>query len=198
MQRQRRRDPYPWTWEPPVLTTVAVLMTLIVGIQLSRALGNLLAGGGWTWPDTHTSFGFSSPLASSFWTSLPDVLAGHADAGLASPTPDNVAGPALVWICLVVVEAALITVLAWAIVAVVKRWGPGRMRGMATTSEAESLLGVSRLRKVAHVVRPDIYGDHAAEAQLVHHDAGDPPRAPVTPHEEASPWLLSRITRKNR
>lgn len=198
MQRQRRRDPYPWTWEPPVLAITVVLLALTVGIQLGRMLANLLAGGGWTWPDTHTTVGFSSPLASSFWTSLPDVLAGRAGAGLARPRPDDVAGPALVWICLAVVEVALIVALVWAIVYIVKRWGPGRMRGMATTAEAESLLGVSRLRKVAHVVRPDLYGDHAAQAQLVHHDAGDPSHAPVTPYEETSPWLLSRITRKNR
>ena len=38
------------------------------------------------------------------------------------------------------------------------RWGPGRIQGMATRAEAERLLGRTRLRKVAAVVRPDLYG----------------------------------------
>ena len=41
---------------------------------------------------------------------------------------------------------------------VVDRWGPGRLRGMASRGEAERLLGVTRLRKVRSVVRPDLYG----------------------------------------
>jgi hypothetical protein len=37
------------------------------------------------------------------------------------------------------------------------RWGPERLRGMASRGEAERLLGVTRLRKVRTVVRPDLY-----------------------------------------
>jgi hypothetical protein len=40
---------------------------------------------------------------------------------------------------------------------IVDRWGPGRLRGMASRGEAERLLGVTRLRKVRSVVRPDLY-----------------------------------------
>jgi hypothetical protein len=36
--------------------------------------------------------------------------------------------------------------------------GTARLRGMASHGEAERLLGVSRLRKVRAVVRPDLYG----------------------------------------
>jgi hypothetical protein len=41
---------------------------------------------------------------------------------------------------------------------VVDRWGPGRLRGMASRGEAERLLGVTRQRKVRSVVRPNLYG----------------------------------------
>lgn len=45
----------------------------------------------------------------------------------------------------------LLTVWGWA------RWGPGRILGMATPTQVEHVLGVSRLRKVRHVIRPDLY-----------------------------------------
>jgi len=35
--------------------------------------------------------------------------------------------------------------------------GAGRIRGMATITEAHELLGEDRLYKVRHVVRPDLY-----------------------------------------
>ena len=47
------------------------------------------------------------------------------------------------------------------------------MRGMATAAEAEKLLGVTRLRKVADIVRPDLYGKHAAAPAPVQRTAGD-------------------------
>lgn len=198
MQRERRRDPYPWTWEPAVLAIACVVLTLAVGVQLGRGLANLLAGAGWTWPDGQTSMGFSSPLAGSFWTSLPGVIGGDSDAGLATPIPDGTAIPLLVWICLAVVEVTLTVSLVAVIAFVLKRWGPGRMRGMASRAEAESLLGVSRLRKVADVVRPDLYGEHAGTNELVHHGAGSQPTVPAMPYQESSPWLLSRLTRRSR
>jgi hypothetical protein len=42
---------------------------------------------------------------------------------------------------------------------VLDRWGPGRLRGVASRGEAERLLGVTRLRKVRSVVRPDLEND---------------------------------------
>ena len=92
MQRERRRDPYPWTWEIPLAITVATLLVVVLGIQLGRSVANLLAGAGWTWPDPNAGT-FPSPIGTAFWTSLPGVLGGHADAGLPTPTPDGVRSP---------------------------------------------------------------------------------------------------------
>ena len=39
-----------------------------------------------------------------------------------------------------------------------RQWGPARVRGMASRAEADALLGLQRLRKVAPVVRPDLHG----------------------------------------
>lgn len=56
-----------------------------------------------------------------------------------------------------VTELALLAVTAWASTIAYARWGPGRVRGMATKTEAEELLGLRRLRKNRAVVRPDLY-----------------------------------------
>lgn len=40
---------------------------------------------------------------------------------------------------------------------VLGRWGPGRVRGVASGEEAERLLGRSRLYRVRRIIRPDLY-----------------------------------------
>src|SRR4030095_11538845 len=62
-----------------------------------------------------------------------------------------------VWMWVVATEVMLLAVAVFVLKLVVDRWGPGRLRGMASRGEAERLLGVTRLRKVRAVVRPDLY-----------------------------------------
>jgi hypothetical protein len=166
MQRERRRDPYPWTWEIPLGIAIGVLLVITAGIQLGRSLANLVAGAGWTWPATDTASAtdpFPSPLGGAFWSSLPGVLAGHADAGLSpAPPASELAAPAALWCCLVLTELLLLAGCGWVGARVLQRWGPGRMKGMATAAEAEALLGITRLRKVATYVRPDLHGHPAS------------------------------------
>lgn len=194
MQRERRRDPYPWTWEIPLLVIVGTLFILVIGIQLGRSLANLLAGAGWTWPDTTTGT-FPSPIGSAFWASLPGVITGHADAGLPASHPDALAGPGLVWVSLALTETALLGATVWFGAYAYQRWGNGRMRGMASASEAEKILGITRLRKVGGIVRPDLYGKHANPPAPVHRQAGDPEPASaqlgrgLTNPLSANPWL---------
>lgn len=203
MQRERRRDPYPWTWEPWAAAGFGALLGAVVGLQLGRTLANLVTGHGWTWPAADRGAGFHSPLGAAFWSSLPGILGGNAGAGLPHPTP--VAGPLTLWICLALTEALLLGALIWAGRQVHVRWGPGRMRGMATAAQAEKLLGRARVRKVAHVVRPDLYEQRGRwifkhtvnrrsdEPAAVHHEAGDPRAQPGTPLGQGlSPWLLNR------
>ena len=56
-----------------------------------------------------------------------------------------------------VVEVVTVMLIVWAVIAGMRQWGPARVRGMATRAEADTLLGVGRLRKVAPVVRPDLH-----------------------------------------
>ena len=145
-QQARRRDPYPWTWELPLGILLAVLLVAALAAHLGRALANRIAGAGWAFPDRADLF-----------TSLPGLLAGDATAGLHETTsPMATSDAVLTWS--VVVE---LLVLAAAVLVALKsglgRWGPGRMRGMASRHEAEQLLGRSRLRRNAPIIRPDLY-----------------------------------------
>lgn len=144
MQRERVEDHYPWTWEIP-LAVICVFGVLWVAVcQLGRSLANWSAGAGWRWPPV-------GQLVSS----VPSLLAGDAAAGLSGVHP--IASPGVLWTwlgvtCLLATTLITVTgVWAW------HRWGPARMRGMATVAEAHELLGEDRLWKVRHVVRPDLY-----------------------------------------
>ena len=198
MQRERRRDPYPWTWEIPLGIGIAVLLLLTAGVQLGRSLANLVAGAGWTWPaiDTHSATGpFPSPVGSAFWSSLPGVLAGHAGAGLSpSPPASDLAAPPMLWGCLLFTELLLLAGCGWVGARGYQRWGPGRMKGMATAAEAETLLGITRLRKVAAYVRPDLHGRSTAlaSARVARTAAAGQDAHTDNPvRDTRSPWSLS-------
>lgn len=145
LQTDRRRNPYPLTWEIPVGAATMLILLAALGVQLGRSIAHWTAGGGWRWPNGRALF-----------TSLGAILGGQATAGL-DPLPVPAASPTSVigWIVIVelilTISALTVTVLA------LRRWGPGRMRGMATPEQARSTLGAGRLRRVRSVLRPDLY-----------------------------------------
>jgi hypothetical protein len=197
MQRERRRDPYPWTWEIPLAIGIGVLLVIVAGIQLGRSLANLVAGAGWTWPaiDTASATGpFPSPVGGAFWSSLPGVLAGHAGSGLSpSPPASDLAARPMLWGCLLLTELLLLAGCGWVGAWGYQRWGPGRMKGMATAAEAETLLGITRLRKVATYVRPDLHGRSTAlpSARVTRTAAaGQDAHTDSTVRDGRSPWSL--------
>lgn len=145
VQRSRRTNPYPFTWEIPLALAVGTLFLLVMGLQVGRSVANLVAGNGWVFVDR-----------SALFTSLPGILTGRAGAGL-----EGIAQPAsstMLWTCVVIVELATAIGCVMALVWGLRRWGPSRLHGVATRSEAETLLGRTRLRKHAKVIRPDLYG----------------------------------------
>lgn len=144
MQRSRRHNPYPLSWEIPLAVVCTVLLALVLGVHVGRGIANLAAGAGWLWPDSTSLFG-----------SVPAVLAGDPIAG--THTTGTVAVPAGLRVWLVVTEFVVVVLLALVGVFVVRRWGPNRLKGMASAEEAERLLGVSRLRRARHVIRPDLH-----------------------------------------
>lgn len=145
LQTDRRRDPYPFTWELPLGGLVAALALAGFGVQLGRAAAHWQAGAGWAWPKGR-----------ALLTSIPAVLTGHPTAGL-NPTPAIPASSAAVTGWIIAVEAVLALLLFAAAILVLRRWGPARLKGMATPAEAEAALGLSRLHKHRRIVRPDLY-----------------------------------------
>lgn len=143
MQRARRHNPYPLTWEIPLGITCAILLTLAVGIHLGNALAHLTAGQPWAWPQ-----------ARDVLSSIPAVLAAEPASAAVHPR---------VWI--ITVELLLTGSLGWAAYSTWQRWGPSRLKGMATSEQAEQVLGVRRLRKVAAIVRPDLHARSPREAR---------------------------------
>lgn len=154
MQLDRRKDTIPWTWEPFAGTVLIYLLVAVAMAQNARGLAYCLAGEGWRWPTAAAQV--SSSLA---------VFAGHPAAGLPGRSVPAVS-PVLLYSCLVVFEAAGLVAVAVAVVAITRRCGPGRMRGMATRGDAQQLLGVSRLRRHAAVIRPDLYGSDLTQQSV--------------------------------
>lgn len=145
LQQQHRATPYPYTWEVPVAVVVTVGYALTIGVHLGRAIANRPTCGGWLWPD-----------AQAWFTSLPAVLAGDAAAGLSNAACATASTGALIgWI--VASELAIVALLMVGGKWLLDRWGPGRLKGMATPDEAAQLLGVARLRRARHIIRPDLY-----------------------------------------
>ena len=96
------------------------------------------------------------PPQAELFTSLPALLGGDSRAGL---TAAPAAPPALLYTCLAISEVLAIALLIWAARLTWRAWGSARVRGMATRAQAQAILGPSRLRRVAPVVRPDRYGN---------------------------------------
>lgn len=145
MQHARRTNPYPWTWEIPATIISLVLLILGIAVHLARAIANLFAGAGW----------HLTPRPALF-SSLPRLIGGDAGAGLADmPTGYASSGALWFWIATteLVVLVLVVLVLRWGLA----QWGPGRIQGMASPAEAEQLLGLSRLRRNAPIIRPDLY-----------------------------------------
>jgi hypothetical protein len=130
-QQLRRHDPYPWTWELPLGIALVILMVLVCGVHLGCGIANVLAGAGWAFPTRVELF-----------RSLPAVLRGDAAAGL-DGLNGSMSSPSAVWTWVVSTELMLLAVAVFVLKVVQDRWGPGRLRGMASRGEAERLLGVT-------------------------------------------------------
>ena len=143
MQQSRRSTPYPYTLEIPLGAVLAVTLVLVVAAHAARSIALAVAGAGWAWTSQAQLF-----------TALPGIFAGDSRAGL---TVGPTASPGWLYTCLVLVELIALMLIMWAVIAGMRQWGPARVRGMATRAEADTLLGLQRLRKVAPVVRPDLH-----------------------------------------
>jgi len=145
IQQERRTNPYPWTWEIPTAVALMVVLVMTLALHAARAIANVLAGAGWRFPAREELF-----------TSLPGLLGGDAGAGLVGPSGRYVSSGAL-WVWIVLTEVVVLVIVALVVRWGLAQWGPGRVQGMATAAESEQLLGISRLRRNAAIIRPDLH-----------------------------------------
>src|SRR5450759_3278293 len=116
MQRSRRNDPYPFTWEIPAAIIAGVLLVLVFGVHIGRAAANVLAGAGWAWPAREELF-----------RSLPAILGGDGGAGLPRALHGG-AGQSALWTSISVCELLLLIRFGWTFKAGLDGWGPHRVQ----------------------------------------------------------------------
>lgn len=136
----QHNDTYPWTWEPVAAAIFALAITPIWVIQLGRAIAMFITGYGWQWPSSN-----------ELVTTLPDIITGNLHAGLNTQGPTSAA---LLWSSVTVLTVLLLTLTIWVVIRIRTAT---RSKGMATSSQAQQLLGVSRLRRNRKIIRPDLY-----------------------------------------
>lgn len=155
-QRDRRREPYPWTWEPATAVSTTLAAVLVAATQLGRAAANLVAGSTLSFPSTTLD-----------WvTSTPAVLTGNATAGL-PPTADlppdtglaviDTAGPVLLGWSIAITGLLLLALTIVFVVVGWRRFGPGGVQGVADPAEVRATLGLRRLRRNSRLIRPDLH-----------------------------------------
>lgn len=146
LQVDRRHDTVPMTFEPWLGASAGLALVILIGAQIARALANLLAGNG-----------LLAPKATELVPSSIAILTGNAASGLTHPLAHPANSTLLIW-CLAITESAALAGCGFALAKALTRWGPWRMLGMATRVDAQSVLGLARLRHQAAVIRPDLYG----------------------------------------
>ena len=146
---RREGDPIPWSWEPAAITVAVVTCLAILALQVGRSLAFALSGQGWVWPSSD-----------QLLISVPHVLAGHTNSGLGlGVVPVSQALVAVVIVGTELLAFVGLGFLGWQLLV---RFGPRALTGVASVTEANRLLGRSRLRRARKVVRPDLFA-HSSE-----------------------------------
>jgi hypothetical protein len=141
-QRSRRQDPYPRTWEIPLILVDAILILGVFGIHIGRAIANVLAGSVWMFPNRVNLFSSLSAFCAETREPVLLICTGSPHRRVA---------------CIDATELILLAGTVFLIKLGLDRRGSGRMKGVASPGEAEKLLGVTRLRRSRKIIRPDLY-----------------------------------------
>lgn len=137
----------PTTWEIPAAAGCAWLVSAALLLPGGRGAAALVFGGGWVWP-----VGPDALVASIGGLATGDVGAG-LDAGGVALLPGTVAVYAAIAAGMLLLAAAT----ACAAVFWRRNLGAGSQTGMADRSEVQAVLGLSRLRTVRPLIRPDLH-----------------------------------------
>jgi hypothetical protein len=142
--------------EIPTCVVIAIMLVMVCGVHLGRAIANVVAGADWVFPERAEMF-----------RSLPAVLQGDAGGWHSWPRRDRR-----------VIDSGLDVYggdgadpsdcLRGAPQDGSGSLGSGADEGHGESAEAERLLGVARVRRVRAVIRPDLYGNRRSEQQNDH------------------------------
>lgn len=137
----------PTTWEIPAAAGLMWLVSAALLLPGGRGAVALVFGGGWVWP-----VGSEALVASIGGLVTGDVGAG-LDAGSVALLPGPVAVYAAIGAGMLLLAAATVcAAMLWR-----RNFGAGSRTGMADRSEVEAVLGLSRLRTVRPIIRPDLH-----------------------------------------
>lgn len=145
--QRTRQDVQPMTWELPAAAVAATVAGMALMLPAGQGAAGLLFGRGWAWP--HGSKGLLA--------SLGGLLSGHPGRGLTTVQAARIPAAGAVYLLIVVGELLLLAAAVYAAVLWWRHLGPGAHQGMADRVEAETVLGLSGLRKARKVIRPDLY-----------------------------------------
>lgn len=135
-------------WEAPVAAIGGVLLGAVFAALAGLGVASALWGGGWVWPHG----------TDTIQHTLGGLLQGHPGRALPATQERLVAGSGAVYGCIAVAELLLVVLAITAGVLIARYRRPGDARGgMASRSEAEQVLGRSRLREAKAIIRPDLY-----------------------------------------
>ena len=146
--RRERRDALPLTWELPAAATLAWVAVAATLLPAGRGAATWLTGAGWVWPKNGTGS----------TASLVGLLTGHRAAGLTTADAPGLPASSVVYLVVVLAEVAWLIVSLLGVGIWWRTWGPGMREGLADRFEVEKVLGLSRIRRDRHVIRPDLYG----------------------------------------
>jgi hypothetical protein len=134
--------------EVALVILAAVLLALALAALVGVGVAGALFGGGWVWPHGTQGAGHE----------LHGLLTGDAADGLPPALARRAPGRTAVNGCVVAAELIAVLVLGTAAVLVARYRQPGDARGgMATRSQAGQVLGASRVRSAATIIRPDLH-----------------------------------------
>jgi hypothetical protein len=125
-------------------------------LPIGQGVASTITLSGWVWPRSHSHAGAPSIVAS-----IGGLLRGHPGVDLTATQAQALPAAAVVYLVIVVLELALAAGVVWLLVLARRHLVPA-MHGMAGRDDAEQVLGVSRLRRSAAVIRPDRH-DHTYE-----------------------------------
>ncbi|MEO7626676.1 MAG: hypothetical protein ABIS91_10460 [Nocardioides sp.] len=144
--QSRRTDAFPTTWEIPAGVALIWVVGAFLALPAGQGLAYAATGHGFVWPGDQLG------------SSLLGLLTGEPGRGLSKNIAAVVPSTILVYICAVIVELALATTAATALVWWWRTVGPYAQFGMAARHEVVAVLGRSSLHKRSLTIRPDLVG----------------------------------------